>query len=83
LHAQRIEVSDILHQRAKIGALSRSRAHDDRELVDAKRGLAEAKITAYIEKVLAQAPPLNDEQRTRLAELLRPVRQRGGDTDAA
>jgi hypothetical protein len=29
----------------------------------------------YIAKVLAQAPPLTNEQRTRLAERLRPVRQ--------
>lgn len=71
-------MSAILHQRAKIGALSRSRNQDDPELVGAKRDLAEAKITAYVEKILAQAPPLNDEQRTRLAELLRPARQGGG-----
>jgi hypothetical protein len=31
---------------------------------------------AYIDRLLADAPPLTDEQRTRLAELLRPVRQR-------
>jgi hypothetical protein len=28
----------------------------------------------YVSKILAEAPPLNDEQRVRLAELLRPVR---------
>jgi hypothetical protein len=28
----------------------------------------------YIERVLAEAPPLTDEQRTKLAELLVPVR---------
>jgi hypothetical protein len=31
---------------------------------------------AYIDRLLADASPLTDEQRTRLAELLRPVRQR-------
>jgi hypothetical protein len=67
-------LSAILHQRAKIGALSRSRSDDDPELVGAKRDLAEAKIADYIERVLAAAPPLTDEQKCRLVELMRPVR---------
>ena len=33
-----------------------------------------ARIADYIEKTLAAAPPLTDDQRTRLAELLRPAR---------
>ncbi|MGV0603928.1 hypothetical protein [Mycolicibacterium sp. XJ1904] len=61
------------HHRAKIGALSRSRSGDDPELLEAKRGLLEAQAAAYIEKVLAEAPPLTDEQRARLAELFRPA----------
>ncbi|WP_428339994.1 hypothetical protein [Mycobacterium sp.] len=61
------------HHRAKIGALSRSRSSDDPELLEAKRSLIEAQAAAYIEKVLAEAPPLNDEQRIRLAELFRPA----------
>ena len=76
----------VAHRRAKVGGLSRGRAPDDTELVDAKRNLAEAKISDYLEKVLNTAPPLTDEQRTRLAELLRPVRvhaRNGGDSDAA
>lgn len=33
-------------------------------------------ITAdYVARLVAAAPPLSDEQRTRLAELLRPVRR--------
>jgi hypothetical protein len=36
-------------------------------------GIDEAALDAYVKRVLAQAPPLTDEQRTRLAELLRPV----------
>jgi hypothetical protein len=31
-------------------------------------------IDAYVERVLAEAPPLTEQQRTKLAELLRPVR---------
>ena len=34
-----------------------------------------AKVSDYIEKVLAEAPPLSDEQRNRLAELPRPARR--------
>lgn len=72
--------ADAAHQRAKIGALSRDRKPDDPELVSARRDLAEIRLTEHIERVLSQAPPLSDEQRCRLAELLRPVRPRGGDT---
>jgi hypothetical protein len=54
---------------------SRSREADDPESVAARRS-AERR-TAYIKKRVAEAPPLTDEQRAKLAELLRPVR-RGG-----
>ena len=48
--------------------------------LDAKRDSRAAQLVEqYIEKVLSQAPPLSDEQRNRLAELLRPARQGGGD----
>ncbi len=67
-----------LYERARVGSLSRSRTADDPELLDARRNLAEANIADYIEKTLAQAPPLSPEQKTRLAELLRPVRNGGG-----
>lgn len=36
-------------------------------------GINEAALDAYVKRVVAMAPPLTDEQRTRLAELLRPV----------
>jgi hypothetical protein len=35
------------------------------------------KTAAYVAKVLADWPPLNDQQRTALAELLKPVRKGG------
>lgn len=55
--------------RAKIGGLTRDRAADDPELLDAKRDLAELNIRNYIAKVLSKAPPLSDEQRARIAGL--------------
>ena len=36
--------------------------------------LAAEKAAVYIERLLAQAPKLSDEQRSKLAELLKPVR---------
>jgi excisionase family DNA binding protein len=38
-------------------------------------------IDAWVERTVATAPPLTDEQRTKLAELLRPVRKAGGARD--
>lgn len=67
----------VAHHRARIAALSRDRAPDAPEITAARRELIEAKAAAYIEKVLTEAPPLTNEQRTRLAELLRPVRKGG------
>jgi hypothetical protein len=58
-----------------LGVRTGKRQPDDPELLNAKRGLAAANIADYIERALAAAPPLSDEQRTRLAELLRPVRR--------
>jgi hypothetical protein len=71
------------HYRGIIGGRTRAIANgerppDDPELLDAQRGPAAAKISDYIEKVLAEAPPLTDAQRAALAELLRPVRVTGG-----
>lgn len=40
------------------------------KVLDAKRDLAAAKLSAYITKVVAEAPPLSPQQRARLAALL-------------
>lgn len=68
----------VAEKRALVGGLSRAVNNGERpdngELNSAKAELAEAKIEAYVEKILSEAPPLTTEQRTRLAELLRPVR---------
>jgi hypothetical protein len=55
---------------------------------DIAREYATQRITDYIEKVLGEAPPLTDEQRTKLAELLKPARAaikqgRLGELDAS
>ena len=45
---------------------------EDPELIEARRNLAEPNIHHYIQRVLASAPPLSDEQVLRLRDLLRP-----------
>ncbi len=69
------------HHRARVAALSRDRAPDDPELVAAREALADARrrastvlraerLAKAINKTVAEAPPLTDEQRARLAALL-------------
>jgi hypothetical protein len=68
-------MSTVFHERARIASLTRSRAADDPELIAAKRNLAVLNIEDYVQRVLSAAPPLTAEQRAKLAELLRPVRE--------
>ena len=56
---------------AKNAAAKRWRKSDRDDIA---REYAAQRISDYIERVLAAAPPLSDEQRARLAELLGPVR---------
>ena len=66
--------STIAHHKSRVAAFTRSRTPDDPELVRAKQDLAEAKLADYIQRLLDAAPELSDEQRVRLAELLKPAR---------
>lgn len=55
-----------------IAALGRATQSGDPARVDsARQSLVTAKIAQYVERELAKAPPLTDEQKTRLATLLR------------
>lgn len=65
-------MSDINHHKCRVAALSRSRGSSDAELLCARRALKAAKLAAYVEKVVAEAPPLSPEQIDRIALLLRP-----------
>lgn len=64
-------MSSKLSQRGRVAALSRSRQPDDPELVEARRDLAVLSLEEHIRRVVAEAPPLTDEQRDRIAALLR------------
>ncbi|WP_162112694.1 hypothetical protein [Mycolicibacter kumamotonensis] len=68
---------DVSRHRAQVARRSQSYPANHPRVVEAKRDLIEANARRYIKTVLAQRPPLTDEQRTRLAELLRPVRKGG------
>ena len=73
--------SRLAKARSQVGVAHRKQ---DREAIEsARRDFAAEKIANYVTKVLDAAPPLTDEQRVRLAELLRPVRLVGGGNDAA
>jgi len=58
-----------LRLRAQIGAATRH--HPDADTTDLRRELAAVKIADYIRSIVAEAPPLTQEQRDRLALLLR------------
>lgn len=63
------------HDRARVAALSRDRKPDDPDLLAAKRdlraSLSAARAEEYISRLVAEAPPLTDDQRSRIAALLR------------
>ena len=50
-----------------------ARTGDTNRIEIAQRNLAAERLAAYIEQVVAAAPPLTPEQRDRLAALLRPI----------
>lgn len=58
------------HQRARVASLTRSRTADDPDLLDARRNLAAERLAVVIERTVSAAPPLTDDQRSRLALLL-------------
>jgi hypothetical protein len=60
------------HQaRAKVAGLVYRRDPGDPDIADAKRALNEANLTAHIKRIVDDSPALTQEQRDRLAQLLR------------
>lgn len=66
--ANRPRVSEVSSLRGRLANAHRRGAED--EIIEVRRDLAMAKIQQYAEKVVAEAPPLTEEQRARLAGLL-------------
>lgn len=59
--------------RARVAALSRSRTDDDLDLLAARQDLKAARLANHVRDAVDSAPPLTDEQRERIAALLRPT----------
>ena len=60
------------HHRARVAALSRDRAPDDPELIEARRSLRADRLADHVRRVVAEAPPLSPSQGfNRIALLLR------------
>jgi hypothetical protein len=55
---------------SKLAAIQRHHGPDDPRLHDLRRDLAAIQLEEYIEKIVAQAPPLSPQQRLKLASLL-------------
>jgi hypothetical protein len=67
---------EVAHYRARIGGLARRGVPtDDPRYEEARRDMHAQLIHEHVTKLLAKAPPLGPEQRTKLAELLKPVRR--------
>jgi hypothetical protein len=64
---------DVASARARVAVLCRHHPESGERIADARRDLAAKKLAAYISRVVAEAPPLTPEQRTRLAALLSPA----------
>lgn len=56
--------------RSRLAVASR-RGGDPKARAEARRDLAAAKIAQYVTKIVAEAPPLSDEQAAKIAGLLR------------
>lgn len=67
---------DVRRISAVIGAIAKHNGDDDPRLPNLRRDLREAQLADHIRRTVDQTPPLTDEQRSRLALLLAPVRSR-------
>jgi hypothetical protein len=64
----------VAHQRARVAVTARFKPNSP-EHDAARRDLKALNLREYIMAVISTWPPLSDEQRTRLAELLQPARE--------
>jgi len=76
-------MSEWTHHRARVASLTRSRQPDDSDLLTARRDLSAARLEDYVARVLADAPPLSDEQRLTIARLLIVSPTEAGGPDGA
>lgn len=67
-------MSEARHYRGKYAGLIAQRPHDTEAIEDAHRKMKTAKIATFVEKVLADSPPLRPEQIDRIVGLLHAAR---------
>lgn len=65
-------MSAVTKARSDLGVKTRKLGPNHPDTIEARRTFRAEQTAAYIEKVLAEAPPLTDQQKARLAELFRP-----------
>lgn len=63
-------MSDWTKQRARVAALSRHHSQDHPSVAEARRDLKAERLAEQVERALADAPPLSESQRRRIAALL-------------
>lgn len=64
---------DECRDRARLAALTRHRGLGDPAVDDARRNWAAARLADHIRHVMADAPPLTDEQRAELVGMMQPA----------
>ncbi len=69
MSTSRFKGSEVAKTRARIATATRTGTPDD--VAEARRAHATASLAAHIARVVAEAPPLTDEQKSRLTVLLR------------
>ena len=57
--------------RARVASWSRDRPADDPDLLDARRRLKQLRLAEHVQKAVAEAPALTEEQCREIAALLR------------
>ncbi|GAA2887436.1 hypothetical protein GCM10010472_52200 [Pseudonocardia halophobica] len=70
---------DVHHVRARIAGRAKQNPNDPRLSAD-RAELAALRLEQHVANVLATAPPLTNEQRSRIASLLAPARQTEAST---
>lgn len=65
------ETTSWTHHRARVAGLSRSRASNDPDLVDARRAMRAERLKAVVERAVAEAPPFTPEQEAEIVAALR------------
>jgi len=68
-----------MQKRGKLARLSRDLPPYHPDIIALRTELKLDRAQEYISKLIAETPPLTDEQRTKLVELLKPVRVNAAD----